>query len=91
MAFAEHERAILLAVKGVGPTVVLRLEQMGVEDLATLAGQDAAAAALPARIVLLNWDDLVPTDHAHPSEAQSITIWARFRAAMVTATGDATW
>ena len=48
MAFAEHERTVLLAVKGVGPTVVLRLEQMGVEDLATLAEQDAAALCVAA-------------------------------------------
>ena len=48
MPFAEHERTILLAVKGVGPTVVLRLEQMGVEDLATLAEQDAAALCVAA-------------------------------------------
>lgn len=43
MAFPAHERAILLAVKGVGPTVVRRLEELGFEDLATLSRQDAAA------------------------------------------------
>lgn len=48
MAFAAHERTILLAVKGVGPTVVRRLEELGVEDLATLARQEATALCLAA-------------------------------------------
>ena len=43
MPFPAHERTILLAVKGVGPTVVQRLEELGFEDLAALAQQDAAA------------------------------------------------
>ena len=43
MPFAADERAVLLAVKGVGPTVVQRLEQVGIEDLAALARQDAGA------------------------------------------------
>jgi len=37
MPFPAHERKALLAVKGVGPTVVARLEQMGVESLAHLS------------------------------------------------------
>lgn len=37
MAFPEHERARLLAVKGVGPTVIDRLEQIGVDSLEALA------------------------------------------------------
>ena len=41
MAFNAHERAVLLAVKGVGPTVVQRLEQLGYDSLARLAGADA--------------------------------------------------
>ncbi|MDO9431799.1 MAG: helix-hairpin-helix domain-containing protein [Pseudomonadota bacterium] len=48
MAFPAHERTILLAVRGVGPTVVQRLEELGVEDLATLAQQDATALCLAA-------------------------------------------
>lgn len=40
-AFSERERALLLAVKGVGPTVVRRLEEVGVADFSTLAQQDA--------------------------------------------------
>ncbi len=39
--FAAADRAILLAVKGVGPTVVARLEQIGIASLADLAGRDA--------------------------------------------------
>ena len=37
MPFELQERQILLAVKGVGPTVVARLEQMGFISLAQLA------------------------------------------------------
>ncbi|MDP1600112.1 helix-hairpin-helix domain-containing protein [Phenylobacterium sp.] len=48
MAFSAHERTILLAVKGVGPTVVRRLEELGIEDLASLAQQDAAALCVAA-------------------------------------------
>lgn len=48
MAFPAHERTILLAVKGVGPTVVRRLEELGLDDLATLAQQDATALCIAA-------------------------------------------
>lgn len=41
MPFPADERAALLAVKGVGPTVVARLEQMGFSSLGQLAGADA--------------------------------------------------
>ena len=37
MPFPMQERQALLAVKGVGPTVVARLEQLGFESLAFLA------------------------------------------------------
>jgi len=40
-SFSPAERAVLLAVKGVGPTVVVRLEQMGFVTLAQLAEADA--------------------------------------------------
>lgn len=51
MAFNEHERNQLLALKGVGPTVLQRLEQLGYHNLAQLAEADAghivqAAASL---------------------------------------------
>ena len=39
--FSDSERGVLLAVKGVGPTVVSRLEQMGITSLITLAKADA--------------------------------------------------
>ncbi|WP_095161728.1 Pathogenicity locus [Pseudomonas sp. Irchel 3F5] len=41
MAFSPAERAALLAVKGVGPTVVDRLEQLGFHSLAQLSQADA--------------------------------------------------
>lgn len=40
-SFSPDERAILLAVKGVGPTVVARLEEIGVASLTDLATCDA--------------------------------------------------
>lgn len=36
MGFPADERALLLAVKGVGPTVIDRLEQIGFDSLETL-------------------------------------------------------
>ena len=39
--FSAAERQQLLAVKGVGPTVVARLEEIGIVSLAALAGQSA--------------------------------------------------
>lgn len=39
--FSAQERALLLAVKGVGPVVIRRLEEIGIPDFSTLAGQDA--------------------------------------------------
>ncbi|KTC42452.1 MAG: helix-hairpin-helix domain-containing protein [Pseudomonas sp.] len=41
MSFSSEERAALLKVKGVGPTVVGRLEQMGIVSLAQLADANA--------------------------------------------------
>ena len=38
--FSAVDRAVLLAVKGVGPTVVMRLEQMGITSLKSLSGRD---------------------------------------------------
>ncbi|MEQ8230330.1 MAG: helix-hairpin-helix domain-containing protein [Gammaproteobacteria bacterium] len=40
MAFDETERARLLALRGVGPTVVARLEQLGFGSFCALAGAD---------------------------------------------------
>ncbi|WP_369310410.1 helix-hairpin-helix domain-containing protein [Providencia rettgeri] len=37
MAFSESEKQVLLAVKGVGPQVISRLEQMGFSSLAELS------------------------------------------------------
>jgi predicted flap endonuclease-1-like 5' DNA nuclease len=52
VAFSDRERALLLAVKGVGPTVVRRLEEMGVEDLADLATREAAELCAVASAML---------------------------------------
>lgn len=40
--FSAQERALLLEVKGVGPTVIGRLEQLGYHSLGELAGADTA-------------------------------------------------
>jgi predicted flap endonuclease-1-like 5' DNA nuclease len=37
MAFSEQEKAALLEVKGVGPTVVKRFEEVGIDSFAELA------------------------------------------------------
>jgi predicted flap endonuclease-1-like 5' DNA nuclease len=37
MSFSADERNLLLALKGVGPTVISRLEEMGYDTLAQLA------------------------------------------------------
>jgi len=41
LPFSEHERAALLAVQGVGPTVVDRLEQIGISCLRELRDDSA--------------------------------------------------
>lgn len=40
MAFSDRERTILLAVRGVGPTVLDRLERIGIDSLESLADSD---------------------------------------------------
>ncbi|WP_353242948.1 helix-hairpin-helix domain-containing protein [Providencia sp.] len=37
MVFSESEKQVLLAVKGIGPMVISRLEQMGFSSLAQLS------------------------------------------------------
>lgn len=41
MSFSQDERALLLSVKGVGETVIARLEQIGFSSLAQLSKADA--------------------------------------------------
>jgi hypothetical protein len=41
MPFSDADRVVLLAVRGVGPKVVARIEDLGIADLPTLARQDA--------------------------------------------------
>ena len=51
-AFSAADCAILLAVKGVGPTVVSRLEQMGIATLADLATRRADDICAEAATIL---------------------------------------
>jgi len=46
--FATDEREALLALKGVGPTVVQRLEQMGIASLRQLAAAEASGIVASA-------------------------------------------
>ena len=41
MTFSDSERTTLLAVKGIGPTAINRLEQMGFDNFQQLADADA--------------------------------------------------
>lgn len=41
MAFSAPEREVLLSVKGVGPTVIKRFEEIGIDNLADLATYEA--------------------------------------------------
>ncbi|MDQ1093763.1 putative flap endonuclease-1-like 5' DNA nuclease [Xanthomonas sacchari] len=50
--FNAEDRAVLLAVKGVGPTVVARLEQLGVHTLQALAACDAVQLTEQAAALL---------------------------------------
>jgi len=45
MPFNEQERSALLALKGVGPTVIKRFEEVGIESFEDLAGFDANTIA----------------------------------------------
>ncbi|MEZ7275866.1 helix-hairpin-helix domain-containing protein [Pseudoalteromonas sp. 68 DY56-GL68] len=45
MPFNDKERDALLALKGVGPTVVTRFEEIGIESFEELAGFDANTIA----------------------------------------------
>ncbi len=45
MPFNEQERSALLALKGVGPTVVKRFEEIGIESFEELARFDANTIA----------------------------------------------
>ena len=50
--FPDDERAVLLAVKGVGATVVSRLEQLGFHSLAQLAEADPGDVVSQASAML---------------------------------------
>lgn len=45
MAFSDSEKTALLAVKGVGPTVIRRFEQIGINSFDELARYDALTIA----------------------------------------------
>jgi predicted RecB family nuclease len=52
MPFSLQERNLLLAVKGVGPTVITRLEQMGISTLGELASRSAETICVGAAAVV---------------------------------------
>ncbi|MDR7119104.1 helix-hairpin-helix domain-containing protein [Rheinheimera soli] len=45
MAFTEQEKTALLQLKGVGPTVIQRFEQIGLDSFEKLASHSAAEIA----------------------------------------------
>ncbi len=51
MGFSADDRATLLAVKGVGPTVIERLEQIGFDALDTLA--DASVEGIVRQVAAM--------------------------------------
>lgn len=55
--FAPDERALLLAAAGIGPVVVLRLEEAGLDSLHKLAemGVDAAIELVNRRLGARTW------------------------------------
>ena len=52
MRFSDQERAVLLAVKGVGPKVVERLEEQGLGAFERLAQADPAVVCAGAAVSL---------------------------------------
>lgn len=52
MPFPPEERQALLGVKGVGPTVVARLEQMGFESLSHLSQANAQDIVSRASLIV---------------------------------------
>ena len=52
MPFSQAERDELLAIKGIGSTVVARLEQMGIDDFKTLGKCKSADICAEATAIL---------------------------------------
>jgi predicted flap endonuclease-1-like 5' DNA nuclease len=48
MSFSDADRRLLLAVRGVGPKVIERLEQLGIDSLDQLAQQNAEGICVAA-------------------------------------------
>jgi len=52
MHFSDDDRRLLLSIRGVGPTVIARLEQIGVSDLVDLSGRDAETICTAASMIV---------------------------------------
>ena len=52
MPFSLEERTALLALKGVGPTVITRLEQLGIDSLEVLGKSDVGDILAQASAVV---------------------------------------
>lgn len=59
MSFSPSERAALLQLPGVGPTVLRRLEEIGIHSLAALANHEAAdiTALVAERLRTTCWNN----------------------------------
>lgn len=54
MAFSEYEKAELLKVKGVGPTVIKRFEEVGIDSFRSLSAHNARDIAEMVASMLRN-------------------------------------
>jgi hypothetical protein len=52
MHFSDDDRRLLLSIRGVGPTVIARLEQIGISDLVDLSRRDAETICIEASMIV---------------------------------------
>ncbi|MGE0487470.1 MAG: helix-hairpin-helix domain-containing protein [Gammaproteobacteria bacterium] len=78
MPFRPAERDALLALKGVGPTVLRRLEEIGIESLAQLADYEAGdiTALVAQRLRTTCWNN---SPQARTAIAAAIALARRVR------------
>ncbi len=71
MPFSEEERAALLAIKGIGPKVVERIEALGVTSFGALAARDPSelCAAVAAMLRSPCWKN---SPHARAAVAAAV-------------------
>jgi len=79
MSFTDTERALLLSIPRIGPSVVSRLEEVGIDSLASLrqTGLDCTIDSICSRIGSLGWanrrDPLSLALRAHMHQGNVVT------------------